>query len=126
MATASFGGVAVNILNGTERKLAEMSDTYTIPGIDSVGIHLLGKHGGVYQLTLIHHALGSAIDAWYQSIQELQGTLITFTDNHGVTSGTTLCRNVGPLQKTIAIDGCNGTDRRGVCQVTMQALTDGT
>ena len=109
---ASIGSVACSILRGNPRPQQERVETFEIPGIDGVGVHLYGRGGGEWEAEAVVYDSAANVDVWYSAIAALQGSIVAVVNDWPETS-TCLILSVGPLDKRVALGegGCRGAVR---------------
>lgn len=83
---ADFGGVTCSRVSSEVQTIRETSIEYTVPGLDGHGFQRIGKRGRVHPVRCILYGNRAAITAFVASIQSLQSTPITYTNDFGITS----------------------------------------
>lgn len=110
---ASIGAVSCSILRGNPRPQQERVETFEIPGIDGVGVHLYGKGGGEWEAEAVLYDSAANVDIWHAAIASLQGSIVPIVNDWSVTTSSVLILSVGQLDKRVAIGegGCRGSVR---------------
>lgn len=98
----SAGSVTCDLLSGPAPELRERVETWQVPGIDGYGAQKLGKGDAEYTFRAVLFGTAADIDAWYVTVQALQGTIVTVTDDWATAAGTILVTKVSQLRKTTA------------------------
>lgn len=118
---ASVGGVSCDFVH--RRRVASPQtrvETWSVPGQDGVGIHLLGKGSGEAVFEAVVFAAQSSLQTWYDSLIALVGTIVTIVDDFGASGSNILIRSVGPLDKSVALAG--STNGRGAAEIMGELL----
>ena len=83
---------------------------WTVPGIDGYGAHDLGLQDQPFEVLAVSYDTNDNVHAWKASLDGLQGTIQSITDDHGETTANCLIIEVG-LAKIEAALG-DGFDQR--------------
>ena len=90
MAT-SIGAITCDVVNaGRISGLRESVVTWTNPGHNGVGAHLVGQHGEGSQITAEHWDTIANIRTWKANLEALVGTIVSVTDNYAVVTTNVL------------------------------------
>lgn len=100
--SASIGGVSCTFVRGTLPAQRERCELWEIPGLDGYGVALLGKADSETELVAVLVSTNAAVNTWIASLQLLQGTIASVTNDHGDTYAYCLLRKVGNARKTPA------------------------
>lgn len=106
----SIGAIQCSIVRGNPRLQTERVELYQVPGIDSYGVHLIGKGDGRWRASAVLYSTPSLVELWYQSIQSQVGSLVIITNDWGVQCPQSILIGVSPLRKTPnrGESGCRG------------------
>lgn len=92
---ASIGSVTTDILRGNSpAALLEQVATWETPGIDGVGALSIGKNGGNFAYTAIRYGSTAAAETFLSDLENLQGTVVSITDDFGEIYGSLLILSV--------------------------------
>ena len=79
---AKVGGITCDIVRpNTPTGNKQRVETWTVPGLDGVGAHLLGDNDGEWEFTLVRFDTKINVFTWAQQIEALQGTIVTIIDD---------------------------------------------
>lgn len=99
---ASIGGITCTFLRGVPPAMKEEAAITRRPGIDGYEIHLTGKGDAQGQLTASFRSSNAGCNTWVNSLQALQGTVVTVVNDHGDTFAGCYLAHVGQPTKSAA------------------------
>lgn len=82
---ASIGGVSCDFVRGSSTTLKERLDVYPVPGVDGLGAQKLGRSDSSFRFEAMRLSTHGTVAAWFASIEALQGTVVSVTDDWGKT-----------------------------------------
>ncbi len=97
---ASVGGVTCDFVRGNSTKLKESLDIYALPGIDGAGAQKLGKSDASFEFTATKLGTANTVESWFRSIEDLQGSVISVTDDWDQVHDKMLVSSVSLGQRT--------------------------
>jgi hypothetical protein len=117
----SIGSVSCTFVHGYIAASRELSETWHVNGINGWGVMLLGIGDGDFSLEATYYNTSAAVDTWLSSMQNLQGTIVSITNDFGQTVTQRFVERVEPSKEPAVIPGTSYT-HRGVCRVTGKAV----
>jgi len=99
---SDIGGVSCDLLSGPAPALRERVEVWQVPGIDGYGAQTLGKGDAQYSFAAVRFGTSAEVDAWYASVQALQGSVLTVVDDWGTSHTSILLTRVNQLRKSAA------------------------
>ena len=92
---ASIGAISCDVVNaGQIGGLGESVVTWTNPGHNGVGVHLMGQHGEASQITAELWDTIANVRTWYANLRALKGTIVSVIDNYPTTTTNVLILGV--------------------------------
>jgi hypothetical protein len=112
---ATIGGVSCTFLKGAKASLKTRVAVWEVPGLDGYGVMTLGKGSAGFAYTAWKIGTDSDVETWVASLEALQGTIVSATDDWNQTRTNLLVESVGAPQKTTELGngGC-------ICRVAIQ------
>jgi hypothetical protein len=123
---AAIGAVSCTCVHDREEgsipsELRERSAQWHVPGLDGYGIAVLGKGEGEFAVVAVLYSTNAGVNLWADSLQALQGTLVSITDDHGDTYTGCFLKRVGNVRKRPALMPGSGITTRG--EVLIEGMT---
>ena len=101
----SVGGVTCDFVRGGARSLKSTVEVWRQPGFDGYGAQLTGQGDSESRFSLVRFGSATTVNTWRLSVEALQGTLISLTNDLGVAVSGFLVQRVGPVKITAADQG---------------------
>lgn len=106
---AAVGGVTCDYVSGGRGGLKTRGEVWDVPGVDGFGARTLGQGKSSFRYTLKRIAAEASVLTWGASIEALQMTVVSITDDWGDAVSNCLITAVSPLVKSAEIpNGCIG------------------
>lgn len=110
---ASVGGIGCTFCRTIKRQAPkERLSIWQIPGVDGVGAQAEGDGDSHLAVECIGFGTAAVIEAWFQGIEALQGTVVTVVDDWATTFSSLLVTRVGDGTKRPR----SNLDGNGVCR----------
>lgn len=126
----AIGGISFVTLKGGIQDFGEMVQTITRPGVDGVGFRKTGQRSDPFVLaSMVDYSSAAAAQTGYESYKDKQGTLVSITDELGVSHSNFMVHKVERVSCRYAkVIGGVGSGFRYVlrCKWTLQAAGDPT
>lgn len=100
---ASIGAVGCDYVKGDSPGLKMRSRVWNVPGLHGYGLQLLGLGDAPFEFAAVQFGSGATLETWADSIDALQGTIVTIVNDLGISYGNCFIEQVGPLQLTTAM-----------------------
>lgn len=106
---AGIGGISCTFVHGEFSELRQRTRIWQRPGYNGIGAQLMGLGHGDAQMRAVLYADYAAGLAWVDSINALQGQLVSVVDDHATTWENVLIHSVGrPQRRRALIPGGTG------------------
>jgi len=109
---AQIGGVGCTFVRGHCPAKKMRLALWQVPGIDGFGAQRMGYGDSHFQVVAVLYSNAIGLQLWKQSLENLQGTIVSITNDLGITSAGCLIAHVGPLQ-SMAARAPGGITHRG-------------
>jgi len=113
----TIGSLACSRVIGHARPQATRVQTWQIPGVNGYGAHLLGDGNSESQFVAVVYGRDTVVSGvvhlptWYASLRDIQGTIVTITNEQGIAFSNQLVLEVGDARRQTANDLNNITAR---------------
>ena len=102
---ASIGGVSCLYVRRVIPASKLRTRTWVVPGISGYGSKVLGYGDSEWTIEAEFWSNNAGVNIWLASIQALQGSIVSITDDHGDTWLNNLVTDISQPVKTPAIVG---------------------
>jgi len=120
---ATIGNVTCSLVKGGVRNKKLRTEVWQTPGVDGYGAMLLGLGDSQFAFTAVAYAAYSLdIIAWVQSIEALQGQVITVVDDWEVVYERLLVTQVGMPKRSPAFGVSGGVAYEVRGEITLQGI----
>jgi len=98
---ATIGGITCtfvkpDFVRGPKQRL----EVWQSPGLDGYGAQSLGLGDAEFRVTAVFYEVSADVEAWFRLLELLQGTIVSITDDWGLTYTGLLIVRVGePLRR---------------------------
>jgi hypothetical protein len=113
---ADFGWVTCDLIRGSPQQEGDRVETWVVPGQNGVGVQILGKGDGGFEMRAIRFATAANVKTWFTSLKALQGTIVTIT-GWVWTLSNVLVEQVGMVEITPAYIPPSSDWVRGECVI---------
>ena len=96
---AQLGSLAVSLINGEADPLKQTTNTWTVPGIDGVGIHVLGKSESDASYRCVHYVDEANRQAFMTSLAAIQSTIVQIVNSAGSTFDNQFVEQISQTQR---------------------------
>jgi len=114
---ASIGGVTCTFVRGHPPTPKQHVVLWRVPGIDGYGAQRMGLHDSPFEVVAVLYTNAAGLALWKTSMEALQGTLVSITNDLGISSTRCLITNVSPMRSMAAL-AAGGITQRGEITVT--------
>lgn len=92
---------------------------WRVPGMDGYGAQWMGRNDSPFEVVAVLYSNTEGITLWKTAIENLQGTIVSITNDHGNTSANCLITKVSPM-RSIAARAAGGITQRG--EITVEGV----
>ena len=108
---ASIGSLTcfrvIGTLPASKMKLA----VWTVPGINGYGAQDLGYQDQPFEVVAVFYSNNLGVHVWKNSLDALQGQIVSITDDHGETTANCLITEIGQARIEAALAAGGITQR---------------
>lgn len=90
-----FTEVTCDRVSGDPGEIKEAVAAWTVPGADGIGAQKLGKNDSGFQLMVVKYDSQANVLAWVTQIENMQGSIVTVTNDRGTVTNDVLLETVG-------------------------------
>ena len=116
---AQIGGVVCTFVRGHCPRQKQSLMLWRVPGVDGYGAQTMGYNDSPFEVVAVLYSNALGLDVWKNALESLQGTLVTITNDLGITTARCLIRTVSPM-RSVAAFAAGGITQRG--EITVQGV----
>lgn len=109
---AQIGGVLCTFVRGNCPNPKMRIELWRVPGLDGYGAQALGLNDSPFEVTAILYSNKAGVELWKDSIEGLQGSIVSITNDLGSTTQNCLILKISNMRPMAAI-AAGGITTRG-------------
>ena len=109
---ASIGGVTCTFVRGSPPAPKQRVMLWRVAGIDGYGAQRMGLNDSPFEVTAVIYTNAVGLQIWKTALENLQGTIVSITNDLGVSFTRCLVTGVSPMQSMAAL-AAGGITQRG-------------
>ncbi len=109
---ASIGGIFCTFVRGHCPRPKTRLDLWCVPGTSGFGAQALGRNDSAFAVKAVLYSNAAGLEAWKDSIEALQGTVVSIVNDLGKTRSRCLIAAVSPM-RSMAARADGGITQRG-------------
>jgi hypothetical protein len=113
---AQIGGVHCTFVHGHPSRPKQRLMLWRVPGIDGYGAQAMGYNDAEFEVVAVLYSNDEGILLWKLALESMQGTIVTITNDLGITFTRCLITDVSPM-RSMAARAAGGITQRGEIKI---------
>ena len=113
---AQIGSVNCTFVRGSPPTPKMRMELWRVPGVNGYGAQALGLSEAEFKIIAVFYSNAAGVENWKNSLEELQGQIVTIINDLGATFVNCLLTKVGNMKNTAAVVA-GGITQRGEIEI---------